>query len=263
MIKQIALFRRKPGMMLTDFRDYYENNHAPLVVAAGGRLLRDYRRSYVIAENPPAVRPETLSLLPSFDAITQVWFEDQSDFDQFAAAWAEPLIGQRIAEDEEKFFDRSNMTVYMADERITSAPRLARRPGSEPPPVKLVLLLRKKPELPFADFQEYYEDHHEPLVIKLLPSIAGYRRNYTIPGGTFVYSHIADVPPPPEFDVMTELWFNNVADYEAMIAGMGRPEIGDLIRNDETKLFQPGTMKLFLVDERVTGQQDLKAPARP
>ena len=103
---------------------------------------------------------------------------------------------------------------------------------------------------------------HAPLAAKHLRMMAGYRRSYMIPGSTFDAGHIADVPAPPEIDVMTEMWFRTQSDVDALAATMADPTIGAIFAEDEAKLFDRGSIQMFMVDERVTSKATLEAAAR-
>lgn len=121
-IKQIALLRAKPGMSRADFIRYYEENHAPLAM----RLLRKnnkplfarYIRNYPVPAGgfdmahvespPPAV---------NFDVISEFWYWSEDDFQELHRQCAIPEIGAQIAADEEAFFDRDRVTIFMVDER--------------------------------------------------------------------------------------------------------------------------------------------------
>lgn len=258
MIKQVALFQRKPGMDREAFKSHYEGTHVPLVMSEGGRFLADYRRNYVSPEGTFSAGHATATPPPAIDVITEVWFDAPADLDRLAAAFATPAIGKRIADDEAKFLDRSKMTVFLVEECNTSLHKLPSRPVGETPPIKMIALLKKKKNMQREAFKDYYESRHEPLARELFPQIAGYRRSYIIPESTYVYPHIKDVPPPPDFDVMTELWFNSMEDFEAMGQATGRPEIGERLARDEENLFDRSVMTMLLVDERVTPSHQLR-----
>lgn len=259
MIKQVALFQRKPGMDRNAFHSHYEGTHVPLVISEGGRFLADYRRNYTSPDRTFSAGHATAAPPPAIDVITEVWFDTPADLDRLAAEFATPVIGKRIADDEANFLDRSKMTVFLVEEFKTSAHKLPSIPVSETLPVKMIALLRKKKNMQHEAFKDYYENHHESLARELFPQIAGYRRSYVVPGSTYVYPHIKDVPPPPDFDVMTELWFNSMKDFEEMGQATGRPEISERLARDEENLFDRTIMTMFLVDERVTPGHQLRA----
>lgn len=100
MIKAFILLKRKEGMTVEDFRNYYETTHAEL----GKRMLptvKKYVRHYL---NP--VGDEGTEDMP-LDVITELWFEDQTAFDAALAHISEPENARIIGEDEENLFDRS------------------------------------------------------------------------------------------------------------------------------------------------------------
>lgn len=100
MVKRVSLMFRRPGMSMADFRAYDEERHIPLVT----RLLppaQDYRRNdavegethrsaHAAAGRPPAER--------LFDVLTEL-------------TYASP-----VAEDEERFLDRTTMRSYVVEE---------------------------------------------------------------------------------------------------------------------------------------------------
>ena len=118
--------------------------------------------------------------------------------------------------------------------------------------IKFVALLKKKEGMSREDFISYYENNHAPLMHSLLPQITEYRRNYVLAEHMFVAGHnVPTAPPPPPFDVITELWFTDMEKYNEMAAITSDPAIGEKIRRDEENLFDRSQMTMFIVDERV------------
>ena len=112
-IKVIAMLARKPGLSETEFVDYYENRHAPLILSIAPQI-RDYRRNYLRREGAilaTGARP------PDFDVLTELWFDDQQAFDAAMVAFTDPVNAARIAHDEENVFDRSRTMFFVATER--------------------------------------------------------------------------------------------------------------------------------------------------
>ena len=263
MIKQVDLFSKKPEMSADAFKSYYETRHVPLLMGLIPRFT-DYRRNFVL---PGAVQPAHIKDAappPSFDVITEVWFKDQATFDKLIQDLKDPKIGDPIAKDEENFFDRGRMVIFAMEEHTTPANELGNGVGApdDGSMVKIVIMMKRRPGMSRKDFIDYYETNHAPLATKHLRMVAGYRRSYMIPGSTFDAGHIANVPPPPEIDVMTEMWFRTKADFEAMGAAMADPKIGQMFAEDEAKLFNRSTIQMFTVDERVTPKSTLESSAR-
>jgi uncharacterized protein (TIGR02118 family) len=112
MIKIVALIRAKPELTPAAFRDYYETRHVPLVrsMLPG---MKDYRRNFLSWDETHLVRGPADR---NFDAITEVWFEDQAAFDAFKQAFSDPRIKQRIEDDEDNFLDRQSVQILIVDE---------------------------------------------------------------------------------------------------------------------------------------------------
>ncbi len=127
--------------------------------------------------------------------------------------------------------------------------------------LKMVALFRFKPGMSRADGIRYYETRHVPLICELFPGFfLDYRRSYPEPGTMFFPDHMEGVaPPPPLFDVMTELWMESRERYDEMGAMMADPAIGSRVAADEAEFFDRSSMVMFLVDERRTSAHDLKA----
>lgn len=113
MIKIIVLIRAKPGVTPAAFRDYYETRHVPLVLSLLPGM-KDYRRNFLAWDEAHLLRGPAE---PRFDAVTEVWFDDDAAFDAFKAAFADPKIRQRIEDDEDNFLDRESVQILVADER--------------------------------------------------------------------------------------------------------------------------------------------------
>ncbi|OYD66839.1 EthD domain-containing protein [Rhodococcus sp. OK302] len=110
---------------------------------------------------------------------------------------------------------------------------------------KAIALLTRKPGLTREEFIDYYENNHAPLIAKTFPQIIEYRRNF--PDLTQVLR--AEGTPDPQFDVITEMWFHDKAGYGDMLATHARPEIGNLIRADESNFLDQTKIIQFVVDE--------------
>ncbi len=95
--------------------------------------------------------------------------------------------------------------------------------------IKQFFLISKKPELSAEAFRRYYEANHVALIKRLLPMIARYRRHYLDHGNSELKADQA----VPDFDVITEIWFANHADYDAFIEHVSNPSIIAEIRADE------------------------------
>ena len=72
--------------------------------------------------------------------------------------------------------------------------------------LKLIAPISAKPDISREAFIKHCETSHAPLVKKLLPMIAEYRRSFVCRQGEGSLQ-----APAPGFDVLTELWFEDQA----------------------------------------------------
>ncbi len=116
MFKVVAFLVKKDGMSIGEFSDYYENHHVPLVLSIAAPPLV-YKRRYLTRSNELTHSGNVVD----FDAIAELGFEDEASFN---ANWLTPLVlaesGKAIAEDEERFIDRSKTRAYIVNEFTTS-----------------------------------------------------------------------------------------------------------------------------------------------
>lgn len=112
MFKTVCLLKRRDGMSMEEFMDYYETHHRKI----GEKVLPDgvyYVRRFLHGV-PNPVTGEVAEL--EFDCLTEMWFESREAFEAAMAALSEPEVAAEIAEDEEKLFDRSKIRFCTIEE---------------------------------------------------------------------------------------------------------------------------------------------------
>jgi EthD domain len=112
---------------------------------------------------------------------------------------------------------------------------------------KLVALMQLRPDIKFDAARRIYECEHVPLVLRLMPMIREYRRNYLV-GSDF------DSVRRPDFQVIAELWFDSTSHLEEFVQQMRYGEAGRRLRDDSARFLLRGTTRMFVVDE--TASQD-------
>ena len=111
--KILLFMKRRPGMAVEAFREYYENHHAPLC-AKYAKNLKRYIRRYIDAQP----RPETDTFgEPPFDVITELWFDDEAMFKSTLTYITTTIMPDEIVEDEKKLFDRTSFRIATVVER--------------------------------------------------------------------------------------------------------------------------------------------------
>ncbi|MFN2328400.1 MAG: EthD domain-containing protein [Chromatocurvus sp.] len=114
MLKTITLLKRRPGLSVADFRDYYESKHVLLGVKyTQPEALRYTRRYLTTAEGAGAGEPR-------FDVAMELWFADRESLDRVLERLQQPDIAAEIAADEEALFDRQQTHFMVIDEEIES-----------------------------------------------------------------------------------------------------------------------------------------------
>ncbi len=109
--KLVLLLRRRPGMSVKDFRDYYETRHRLIGEKFSDGVVR-YVRRYL---DPAPQAIGAAAELP-FDVITEVWFDDKAIYDQVLAATATGNLPDEVIADEERLFDRPKSRVACVTE---------------------------------------------------------------------------------------------------------------------------------------------------
>jgi len=109
--------------------------------------------------------------------------------------------------------------------------------------LKLLAFIRAREDLSRNAFIDHYENHHVPLVRRLLPMVGEYRRNYVDPDLTVAGSQ------PVDYDVVTELLFEDRAALDAFWQTIRRPDVIAAIREDEAKFLQSEKTRLVGVVE--------------
>ena len=238
MFKVIALIARRTDMTREQFVEYYANNHVKLVWRVFP-WTADYRRNFIdLSQSIMAPGVTT----PDFDSITEMWFDDRAGYDRMLNTHAQPELDATMKADEGRFMDRTKTRFFIVNEHGATA---AAAPENVPG-FKVMALLGKKPGLSKAEFIDHYENRHVPLIKSMFDGIVEYRRSYVDLTGAILSDGVA----PPDFDVVTELWFKDRAGYEAMLAGPGNPEVAKRVADDEEYFLDRSKTRFFVVDER-------------
>src|SRR5258707_15801506 len=94
MVKTFNFFKRKPGLSVEDFRNYWLNEHAAII-----RAIPEIRKYVASITLPSAYRNDE----PLFNGISEAWFDDENGIR--ATADSPPLRAAHT--DDAKFVDIS------------------------------------------------------------------------------------------------------------------------------------------------------------
>lgn len=203
MVKAFNFFKRKPGLSVDDFRNYWLNEHAAII-----RAIPELRKYVASITLPSAYRNHE----PLYDGISEVWFDDED------AMRRNDTPPRRAAhEDDAEFVDMSKAAAIVTDEIIQKA----ELPGDGA--VKMFSMLTRKPASDVAAFQAYWRTHHGPLAAKI-PQVRHYVQCHLRP------SAYAD-GRTPRYDGIAEFWFD---DFQA-VRDSGDTDEYRAVRLDEPK----------------------------
>lgn len=108
MFKLIFLLTRKRGTSSEQFQDYYETTHRQFIMEMPN--VKNYVRRYL---KPLPSMPNNAP----YDAITELWFEDEAAYRDAMKFALSPDFQKRVAEDEDMFLERSLTRALTVDER--------------------------------------------------------------------------------------------------------------------------------------------------
>lgn len=257
MIRLTFLLRRKPELSFEDFKDYWLNQHAPLVASNATRLkILKYVQVHSItdsAEVQPA-GPRGQMAKP-YDGVAELWFESLDVIKGNTSDEAVAAAGD-LLEDERKFIDLPHSPGWLNVEypQINPTPEnILALPLS--PIVKFYYVLHQLKDLEFDEVQRYWRTHHGPLVRKVGPAI-GAKRYIQVHrledefNDAFAASRGIIDPP---FIGHAELWFDSTS---IDTSGSTNPspealEGGRILYEDEAKIIDFSRSAMWFGKEHV------------
>lgn len=220
MIKACTMIRRKPGMSLEAFRNYWLNRHPEVVCKLPG--LRRY------VQNHPLMGGYRKGDLV-FDGVAEVWVDDSAAMRAMSAA---PEYAA-VEADEEAFIDRSSMVLLLTEEHVI-------KDGPVPQDgVKNIEFVTRRDGMEVEPFQAYWRDTHGPIAAEI-PVIRRYVQSHTRLSG---YGRAM----PPAYDGLAITWFDSVDDMRegATTDAYART------REDEPNFIIPGDPPTLITKEHV------------
>lgn len=97
----------------------------------------------------------------------------------------------------------------------------------------------------FEDFKDYYETKHCKIGEKVLPDGVYYVRRYLEP----VPNPVTGEDYELEFDVLTEMWFDDRDAFDVAMAALSEPTVAAEIVADEEKLFDRSKIRFCTIEE--------------
>jgi len=220
MVKMVVFFKRKPGMSVEAFQNYWRTTHAGIVVKMPG--IRKYVQSHTLLSGYRKGEP-------AYDGIAEVWFDDT----QAMRAVTQTSEYGAVRADEPNFIDLSTMGSIITEEHVI-------KDGPIPlNGVKNVEFATHKPVMSIEAFQQYWREVHGPLGAAI-PVVRRYVQSHT-------RRTIYDRGRTPIYDGVASTWFD---DTQAMRVSATTPEYAR-VRADEPNFIAPGQLPFIITREHV------------
>jgi uncharacterized protein (TIGR02118 family) len=220
MIKVVAFFKRKPGMPVEDFQQYWRSTHANIVKQLPG--LRRYVQSHTLLSGYKKGEPV-------YDGTAELWYDNTDAL----RALVNTKELQATQADEYNFIDRSTMGQIFTEEHII-------KDGPIPADgVKNIEFVTHKPGMSIEAFQKHWREIHGPLGASI-PVVRRYVQSHT---RLSAYRS----GNAPAYDGVAITWFD---DTQAMRVSATTPEY-ERTRADEPNFIAPGRLPLIITKEHV------------
>jgi EthD domain len=114
--------------------------------------------------------------------------------------------------------------------------------------LKIFAFLAKRESIATADFIDYYENHHVPLITSLAHTPPVYRRNYLVRDDGLNRQEDGTI----DFDVVTELAFPDRAAYLAWGAAVGSGAGAEQVAADELRFLDRSRTRSYVIEEHTS-----------
>ena len=117
MLKFIYCVRRRPDMSSEAFRKYWLEKHGPLVRKYASALrAKRYVQSHMLDTPLNAAARQPRNSKPPYDGLTEIWWDKAEDLIQALSSPEGQEINRVLAEDEARFCDLPNCSVFFSEE---------------------------------------------------------------------------------------------------------------------------------------------------
>jgi uncharacterized protein (TIGR02118 family) len=223
MIKVFALIPKKPDISNEQFHRHWREVHAPLALRI--KTLQRYVQSHRLPQ------PISGFTAAPYEGVAEVWFDA---VETATGLRTNPDYLNGAYKDEPNFIDTAGLTFMLTRENVVVAgPAFAK----DTPAVKGVFLVKRKPGLSVAEFQDYWRSKHAPLVPRT-PHLLRYVQCH-------VLSETYESDTPPAYDGVAELWWPNLEKFQESWAS---PELQVEQLNDARNFVGSGSTA-FLAEE--------------
>lgn len=168
-IRLVFALRRQSHLTLSEFQDYWLNQHGPLVAsfATDLNILRYVQTHTLATPMNEAAQKARGKMEPHYDGIAELWWSSEADLiEQMNSDSGKAAIaGAALLEDESKFIDLPNSPLWFAYEH----PQINPTPEDITAKLKNNILrvffpLRHRSNMSEEQARHYWLTHHGPIV---------------------------------------------------------------------------------------------------
>ena len=113
---------------------------------------------------------------------------------------------------------------------------------------KLMIFMKRRPGMTTAAFRDYYEHRHVPLCMGYMAGPVRYVRNFI----DAAIDPNTGEPAALPYDVITELWFEDRAIFDAVVRAMTRDRMPADVIADEMNFIDRGATRFCTIVEHET-----------
>jgi EthD domain len=166
MIRLLFVLRRKPGMSLAEFQQYWRGVHGPLVAKHSTTLdILRYVQLHTL-EDPvnDQLAGARGKMEPLYDGVAELWWNNREEVAASFGSAAGEAAGKELLEDEARFIDLPNSPLWFAYEypQVNPSEEMVAREHSAL--VKLFFCLRHPANLTLDQAQLYWRTNHGPTI---------------------------------------------------------------------------------------------------
>jgi uncharacterized protein (TIGR02118 family) len=225
MIKVFALLPKKPDISNEQFHRHWREVHAPLALRI--KTLKRYVQSHRL---PPPIPGFSAS---PYEGVAEVWFDS---VETATGLRTNPDYLEGAYKDEPNFIETSGLTFLLTRENVVvPGPAFAKDTSA----VKGLFLVKRKPGMSVAEFQDYWRTKHA-LLVPRTPHLLRYVQCHVLP-------EMYESDTPPAYDGIAELWWPDLAKFQE---SWKSPELQVEQLND-ARNFVDGTGSTALLAEEV------------
>lgn len=108
----LLFMKRRPGLSMEEFQDYYENRHVPLALKYDAGAITRYVRRNI--QPQPHAESGTNEELP-YDVISELWLRDEGAWKATVDYLSTSVMSDEVVQDEMNVFHRPTMRICGVD----------------------------------------------------------------------------------------------------------------------------------------------------